>query len=96
MHDAPASFWYLRHKNPTAWLPSYANCDRSPIICKFGIVSYLAYQDKALRIHLQFDQIQYLSVNFLALSGSWGWQVSAHTVEKLAVKALIVAAIFLL
>ena len=30
MHDALASFRNLRHKNPTAWLPSYSNCEQSP------------------------------------------------------------------
>ncbi len=37
----------------------------------------MAYQDKAFRIHLQFAQFQYLWVNFLALGGRWGWQVSS-------------------
>ena len=30
MHDALANFPNLRHKKPTAWLPSYSNCEQSP------------------------------------------------------------------
>ncbi len=30
VHDALANFRNLRHKNPTAWVPSYSNCEQSP------------------------------------------------------------------